>query len=482
MHSRTSWLTWVVLGVGVVLRVALTIVTPPERAYDDHYEPVVHILEQHELPSAADCWECYQPPAYYVVSAGFCSISEPLAAALGVAPTEIERIGRHTLQTVSLVAGCVTLWFCLLIFRRVLPDARHEALALALVAFLPRHIYMSAMATNDAFTYLVASAAIWAALRAHASHWQTKWCIAAGALAGLAVLSKGYGWVTVVALLLGVWWHTWTRSAVGVARSKPTISRPLAMILCSALAVAVWPAARNVWIYGRPLVDNFDLHDSPMRFQPPGAVRKTEFFSLRLPALWAHPWVHTSQLRSFPTELYARTWFDYEGFKTTLGLYPPWVARWDAAAAAEPVWNEARWQQVLSPSAAEEPGDFRVVARIAYIAGIPLTIVVVTGLLLALRRARREFGCALLALHAVFAVAVPLAQTLRLPHFAAMKAAFMLAAISSGPIFVGLVLAAARRPWSRRMLVAVLGMACVGLALADALYVILQVRYAGAGG
>lgn len=162
MQMRHRWVTYSVLAAGVALRLGLAIVTPPERAYDNHYEPVQFILANGKIPSAADCWECYQPPLYYVVSAALCSVTQKAAA---TSADSGEHVGRRTLQFVSLVAGCVTLWVCVLIFRRFSELAAHEALALSLVAFLPRHIYMSAMATNDALTYLLASLAVYTALR-----------------------------------------------------------------------------------------------------------------------------------------------------------------------------------------------------------------------------------------------------------------------------------------------------------------------------
>ena len=163
------------------------------------------------------------------------------------------------MQCVSLVAGCATLWVCLLVLRRFEELVGYEALALSFVAFFPRHVYMSAMATNDALTYLLASLAIYAALRACAAEWSIRWCIGAGVLAGAAVLSKGYGWVTVAAIVLVVWLFTRRPADLVEKRPRREVSKPLLAIMIAAFALAVWPTVRNVWIYDEFHVDNYDM-------------------------------------------------------------------------------------------------------------------------------------------------------------------------------------------------------------------------------
>ncbi|HUU98489.1 MAG TPA: phospholipid carrier-dependent glycosyltransferase [Phycisphaerae bacterium] len=482
MQKRLRWMTYLVLGVGVAFRVGLALVTPPDRAYDDHYEPVEVILTKGRIPDAVDCWEGFQPPLYYLVSAGFCTVTQRFAP-----PGDdeaVEYIGRRTLQFVSVAAGCATLWVCLLILRRFDELAGHQALALSLVAFLPRHIYMSAMATNDAFTYLVASLAVYAALRAQAAGWRTRWCIVTGLLAGATVLSKGYGWVTVAVIVLVVWLFTRRRAAPGEPRLRCELSRPLAFVLVSALALAVWPTARNLWVFGELHVDNYQFRDTPMYHQPPGSLADTSFRSFRLPALLQHPWLHVAHVDSVWTELYGRLWFDYEGFNTTLAPYPPWQRLWERCAQAYPEWNRARWLMLLDPAPDEVPPDFKRVAILSYFAGLPLTLAVLAGLLLAVRRARQSFGVALVSLHFVFAVLVPVFQTLRLPHFAAMKAAFALSGLAGAPVLLALVLNAIHSRAVRLTVVGALWLLAAAVAFADAAFVLLQTwhAYRTAGG
>ena len=480
MQMRLRWVTYSVLAAGVALRLGLAIITPPERAYDDHYEPVQFILANGEIPSAADCWECYQPPLYYVISAALCSATQRVAA---TSADSGEHVGRRTLQFVSLVAGCATLWVCVLIFRRFSELAAHEALALSLVAFLPRHIYMSAMATNDALTYLLASLAVYAALRAHAANWQARWCIATGLLAGATVLCKGYGWVTVGAITLAVWIFTRHSNQLAESRFRRELSKPLALVLIAALPLAIWPTVRNVLVYGKPHVDNFDMFpETPMRHQPPGSVRETSFLSFRLAALLRHPWLHVVHVDSFWTQFYGRLWFDYEGFNTTLAPYPPWQRLWERCAREHPLWNRARQEMLLSYAPNEVPPSLRRVAVLAYLAGLPLTLGVLAGLVIALRRMGRDFGMTLLSVHFVLAVFVPVFQTLRLPHFAAMKAAFALSGLATAPVLLGLVLSSIRGRAVGRIVAGLLWVFTAAIVLVDVAFVILQFRVAGVTG
>jgi hypothetical protein len=440
MKVRYAAITHAVLAFGVALRLGLALATPAERAYDDHYPPVRIILTQHRLPDASDCWECYQPPLYYLVSAGLTAAWQKLTGA-----SDLEKTARRVLQLVSTAAGCATLYVCWLAYRRFGGPRQLEALALAPVALLPAHIHMSAMATNDAFTHFVASCAIYAALRAGTANWTSRACLLAGALAGATVLSKAYGWVTVVAIVLAAACATRRARTVSTSRLRAWLFRPALITLAAALGVGLWPGLRNLRTYGSFHVDNFELRDSPMRFQPPGSVRRICFFSFRLGDLLGNPWLHMSHVDSFWTELYGRMWFDYEGFNTTLAAYRPWQELWRRCAQKYPLWEQARWEMLLSYQRDEVPPAYRPIAVTSYLAGLPITLAILAGLALGVWRSTGDWRYLLVVAHLALALAVPLVQTLRLPHFAAMKVAFALSGISSAPALLGPLADAPRR-------------------------------------
>lgn len=475
---KDRWVTHAILGAGVALRLALAIATPPERAYDNHFEPVDIILEKGWIPSASDCWECFQPPLYYLVSAGAFGLTEQVGLLTGASSESAAAAGRKAIQFVSVLAGAATLYVCLLILRQQCkPAPWREALALAFIAFLPRHIYMSAMVTNDALTYLLASLAVYATLRAHRRDWDVRSCLLTGALAGATILCKGYGLMSAGAILACVIFFA-LRATRGIAAAagRPGL-KPAVLILSATLAIGIWPTVRNVRTYERLHIDNYAFFSSPMHTQPPGSVAATEFLSFRFGALLRRPWLHISHADSFWTELYGRLWFDYEGFSTSLAAYPPWQkhaeelrVRWETNRAGQKQWPQQRWNSLLDYGDEHVPPMLRPVAVASYIAGLPLTICVLAGLVVSLRRFGREFATTLLLTSFLLAAIVPVFQTLRLPHFAAMKAAFLLCGLSSVPTFVCAFLASLR-PAMVRFIVPLLWLGLAAVGLADAAYV-----------
>lgn len=476
-----------VLIAGCALRAALTVALPPNSAYDDHFEPVRVILEKGRIPDAADCWECYQPPAYYLISAATWSVSEGLAK-LGGAPQRVAtEFGRKSMQWVSCAAGCLTLWLTLLVLRRAgIGDPAMQATALGIVAFLPAHIRISAMATNDALTHCVATAAILLMLRAHDRGWRLGECIAAGAAAGASVLCKAYGAVTVAAVVAAVTLHCW-RSA------PPTWRRfaPAAWTLLAGLLIGSGPALRNLTTFGKLQVDNFEKFDTPMRFQPPGAASQIDFGSLRYRALLESPWLHTRHLDSFWTELFGRLWFDYEGFRVSLSGYPAWEAHWKEATTRHPRWTRERWVELLSYERAETPPHFHWLGVSAYVFGLPLTLLVLCGVLVGAVRTLRGilaraaarpawFATVLLTLHFFANLCVPVVQSLRLPVFSAMKVEFALSAVSSVAAAAALAIGLAGGS-VRRVLLTTCGALLAGCAAIQTAYVLLQFLLARGG-
>lgn len=475
-RSRRFSPSTAVLVFGVALRVVFGIVTPPQWAYDNHFEPVRIIVEERRLPRADECWECYQPPLYYLIAAGpytlFSQVAE--AASASTRPEYApKRWAEKAVQMLSVVFGCVTLVAARQTLRLVLgADGRREAAAMSVIAFLPQHVYMSAMATNDALTYLFAALAIHFAIRAHQRDpgadaipggialearaprvrgGRMRPWVFVGVMSGMAVLSKGYGAVTGASIVATCGYFAWRVGRLGNERSAtsdpvhsigegPTraewLRRAVVVLLLTSL-VGAWPAIRNVRHYGRPHVDNFEFFRTAMLCQPPGSIDRTEFLSFHPVALWRYPWVHVTHVNSFWTELYGRLWFDYEPMHT-LSAHSGWRKLQARASRLSPNWNERRWQHVLSYSDTDMPPGMRWIARASYVAGLPLTLLILAGFLRALRQGLREFSFLVIVIHLLAALAVPVVQTLRLPHFSAMKAAFALSALSSVPIMAAL--------------------------------------------
>jgi hypothetical protein len=443
-NSSPRWDTRAVLAVGLVIRVWFGLMLPPRFAYDDHYPPIRIIAHERRLPRPDECWECYQPPMYYLVAAATYVAAEKAAAAGGSAPPNAAYTARKSVQLLSVASGCLTLLICLAIARRSgIGPAWTEPIVLGAVAFLPQHIYMSVMATNDAMTYLIASLAIWATLRAQAAHWPVYPTALAGALAGAAILCKGYGMMTALTIVVVGTFFIWR----GPPRPEPpTASRwhrlfaSLALV-GSCAVVGCGPAVRNLARYHKPQ----QFSDSAMHTQPPGSVPRLEFTSFRFPDLVRRPWIHVSHLESFWTELYARYWFDYEGLRLTLALSPQWRRHMGSLQlAGGDTFTLEDWETLLKWDTRDVPQIPRLVAIVSYLAGLPITACILAGALLALRRLGRDFSASLMLIHLTLCLAVPVGHVIQWPVFSAMKSAYTLSAISSVPVLIALLLGGLR--------------------------------------
>ena len=490
MATRPSWPALVVLAAGSVLRIALGVATPADVAYDDHWTPVELAIRHDRLPRAGDCWQCYQPPLFYVTARLAYNLGAGTASLTGAADEAAVAVGRKAIQFVSVIAGCLTLYVCLLILRRVRPSSPLvEAVALGLPAFLPQHLYMSAMVTNDALTYLVASLAILAAIRACKVGWTPLHALGTGLLAGMVVLCKAYGLVTVTAIVMAFGWFLIlsVRRGAGGRSSPPTEKgraargpRPAsphsrfaaaAMLFTGIIATGVWPTVRSLSLEGRWHVDNFQIYRTGMHVQPPGSIQEIDFWSLRFGALLRRPWIHVEHVDSYWTGLFARYWFDYEGLTVTLRQAPEWQA-FTRDVVHQP-WSREVWRDTLAWERGDVPADLMTIARAAYVAGLPVTLIVLWGAILALGRARHDLPAVLLLLHAAGCMTIPLVQTLRLPHFAAMKAAFTLSALSSTAYLLALALSSGPIV-VRRALLVVAAAALIVLLACNIGYVLVQ--------
>src|SRR5215213_8911423 len=70
LQRHYQWAMAVVIAIGAVLRVLLVLGSPRPYGYvfDFYHLAVEFAWWERRLPDAADCWQCYHPPLFYVVS------------------------------------------------------------------------------------------------------------------------------------------------------------------------------------------------------------------------------------------------------------------------------------------------------------------------------------------------------------------------------------------------------------------------------
>ncbi|HLG35573.1 MAG TPA: hypothetical protein VI757_11895 [Bacteroidia bacterium] len=151
MFSRTSIIIVIIFSVALLLRILLALTN--RDANDNHVDVVSWIVDKNEIPERKDCWSCYQPKLYYVLSAG-------IVKALNLIVITKRIVAMQFLNVFFA-------FFILLIFWKFLEEQnlalRIKIFLFALFAFNPCLIGINCQATNDtlgilagiAFTYFL---------------------------------------------------------------------------------------------------------------------------------------------------------------------------------------------------------------------------------------------------------------------------------------------------------------------------------------
>ena len=352
----------------------------PENSYDNHLQTISYYAQHQQRPSPAACWQCYQPPLYYVVAA--------------VVYRSAQRVNSLTsrawkaVQGINTVLSWATLALIILLIRKCFPDHPLLTLVLAAVAAaLPRDIYASAIISNDYLLVFLTTCSVWVYLR-HVARPAIGSLVGLCFLAAACALTKQHG--LLVLLLPGSLLFRYAR------KQSPFQARVLwqpASLLC--LLLLGLGVSDMLWKYQQTqllLVSN--QHFFPVSEQPDAARQLLDLHSFRLPALLRHPALSEATSASYWTVLFANTWFDYE----LLFIKSPFR---------------------------------RAIAGIQYAYGVGLLCCFAWGALhaLATRRLRSMHWTTIpLACLAVGFFLVPLLQTLRFPYFSSMKSQFILPA------------------------------------------------------
>lgn len=210
------------LVVAAALRLYLAWRNPPVNAYDDHFEPLALLLRDGAIPDKLACWQCYHPPVLYVLAAGVAKFLLWLGAS-----TDGLQKGVQLFSCGLGIGTLVLVWFTL---ERLPLRPVARLAALAFVCFLPRHVYMSAMFTNDAAAAFFAAATVLCVVRG--------WVWPAAVAASLAIFTK----YTAFAVL------PFVAVALPPRRAAAALALPLALLGIT--------AAHNLERYGSALPNN----------------------------------------------------------------------------------------------------------------------------------------------------------------------------------------------------------------------------------
>ncbi|MDB2463807.1 hypothetical protein N9W69_03205 [Flavobacteriaceae bacterium] len=378
------------ISLGAILRLTVFWVSPANNSYDDHLEVIKCYADDFSRPAPFQCWECYQPPIYYIVGASTFNFTKSLGGSPDVCWKMVQAINPLLSILILIITHLILSLFRL--------SKLSIAVTLSFIIALPRDIFTSAMIGNDYMLVFFAVVSFFLflktvnALKSKSTTWN--WITLLTVAATLGSLTKQHG------ILL----HLFPAVIFLLLCRKIYLKKLYWAIPILLIGVSI-SLSEEVWKYnktGEFLVSNQHYFDYAKK-QFPGTLDKVEFFSFRILKLYKDPFISENTSASFLTGLFARVFYDYE---------------WRFLSPKIP------WTTPL--------------AHIAYSVGLIWILFYLVTILLWFRNFISQsfqihWNAILIKVTPIILsllfMFVPLLQTLRYPYFSSMKAMFMLSGI-----------------------------------------------------
>lgn len=317
------------LAIAAATRVALVAASPAPFGYvfDYYHEGIEIFWRTGRLPIAADCWQCYHPPLYYVLGLPLYA----LGSTLGRASEDPEVWALRTLAILPFVAATIAAFFSYRLVRFLVRDRVLSLVGLALVLAFPCLFVEFDAPEADILVTAAMCAFLYYMVRVTAEPARYGWrsAVLIGVLSGVAAATKysgllALGTAGIVTLLLLV--TGGARHGVSHAvRPRIRIALLGLVVLAVTIAVGGWKYLDNERRYGRPLFANgtagdafsteaeyyWDVYDF-RSFDLPGAIASSG------PHAPSGLLTHQPIYRSVWTTLYAMGWGDL-GFFSVAG-------------------------------------------------------------------------------------------------------------------------------------------------------------------
>ena len=409
--------TAALFAAAVGLRVLVYLVLGPI-GHDDHYAVIQRLLEDHRIPPSGATAQSFHPPAYYLLGVPWALVGGP-----------------RGVEALSLLLSIVNLWLLFGLLGEL--PARPRIHAMLLVALLPQFVIYGILVSNDTLAMLMGTVLLLAALRFRADP-SLRNASLAGLAAGAALLSKG--------TLLG---HVAVLGVVVVFCSRRLAFRQavrrVSAFAVLALAIGAYKFVDNQIHFGRPLVHTMDFSPGWMTAQQPTVTSPWSLVNVDVGRLLREPHGERPHWRvsepggtnpeSIPLLLYATFWHPYAPVSNFRGTFDhqPWLA------------------------------------RATYVAAVPITLLLLVGLAIAVRR--RPLAVALLAANA----AVVVAAGLRYDAWSCFNARLILPAMATIAFGLGYGIEWAGR--GRPLLRRVVDLACGGVYALFVLYFALEIAH-----
>ncbi len=279
----------------IILRVTLSFLNPPFNAFDNHFEPIVMIAESGVIPAKDACFQCYHPPAFYWSSA----MVGNFAHAIGFKTNKILKI----IQFLSCFYGILTLAVLFLILRKLPLSEFSRLLAFGIACFLPRHIFMSAMNSNDSMSYLFVALSIYFLILALEKK-LPEWLVLGLSVVLTITFFTKYTAFVVLPIIFVVFALMYYKQMI--PRKKVVLSFCLVLFLpMSLLSYSVY---FNIKTYGSPLPWNVKMVD-PSLIQPRDQTT-FDFFTFKPWDSLSTPSLVPGKMHSYWTIIYSGMWVD----------------------------------------------------------------------------------------------------------------------------------------------------------------------------
>ncbi|HUL01349.1 MAG TPA: glycosyltransferase family 39 protein [Nitrospirota bacterium] len=309
-----SRVRWVLLGLWVVLSLNNIYKLRLDLGYDapDHYKYISYIVKNHRIPLASEGWQTFQPPLYYLISAGFYSVLSCFT---------------NNESTLNTLMRIIPLLCCLLqvevVYRTMksLFSDRNDLQILGTIVggLLPMNIYISQYVGNEPLAGILSAVTVFMSLKLlqKDSSLMPKWYLyVLGLVLGLAMLAKATPVLLCPPLALFLFYSMRQRQL----RNRK-IAVNLLLVFGIAFAVCGWYYFRNWLVFGKPFLGGWDLTGDLAWWQDPGYRTIYDFF--RFGASLHYPIY--SGINGFWDSIYSTFWIDgYLSSITSFAICPPW--------------------------------------------------------------------------------------------------------------------------------------------------------------
>ncbi len=412
-----------VFVIGALLRLLLFWVNPTNNFFDDHYEPIFYIIRFGAIAPKDLFFQSYQPPVFYVISAMFGKLAFNLGASL---PAVIKM-----LQFIPCFYGIVTLGFIYLILKRLPLSDYARLLVFGIICFLPAHIYISAIHSNDTITYLCLAICTYLMLLAYERGFPYTDIFLLSILITLTLFTKYTSYVVLPMAFAFI---------VPLVFRKVIVPKEKLAAIC--LLIVVIPLLflcasfyQNIKKYNNPIPWNSAML-KPSVTQPK-AANGVSFVSFKPYKTISTPILNPGNLDSFWTLIYSSMWFDVE---------PKFLFRIDRNYN---YWNKYyAWIIGKSsfPSPVQLPRFTHFVGSALIALGLIPLLLVLIGSYIFIRRffIRDELsrilksGWLIFPVLLIFNIAGVIALTLLSPVFSSMKAIYFLNSFPTFALFTAL--------------------------------------------